>query len=120
MLENDDNIQFILQESALREKNFSLFDFAECDNPNAKPKPSNEEDTLKAAMVDAIDETDAVENGEIIDPEAEPGKTCQTFFMPTEIKKRFESICKNNYTTPSAFLRNVCARLVETYYGKKD
>ena len=120
MLEIEDNIHAILAESALKEKAFSIFDFNNDFNPSAKPKIQNEADTLKSAMCDAIDEIDAIEAGEIENPESCQEKSCQTFSIPSDLKKQFEEICKNNVTTPSAFLRNVCARLVESYFGKKE
>lgn len=121
MLDDNDNIHHILQDSALHEKAFSIFDFAEDDDPTIKNVVIEDDTTLKDVMIDACDETEAAEAGEIenIDDNAQ-GKTCQTFFMPSALKKQFESICKNNCTTPSAFLRNVCARLVESYYGTKE
>lgn len=115
----DDNIHSILKESALKEHTFSIFDFASSDDP--KPEdPEKENDTLKTAMVESIQEIE--DAGEGLIDRFPPGirSECQTFFMPSDVKAKFETICKNNYTTPSCFLRNVCSRLVESYYGRKD
>jgi hypothetical protein len=117
----EDNIHQILHESALREQSFSIFDFNDSFDP--KPvsiTPEQAEDTLRTSMSDSIDEEEKSESGEIEKFDNVQEKTCQTFFMPTQTKKLFEEICKNNYTTPSCFLRNVCQRLVESYYGKRE
>jgi hypothetical protein len=117
----EDNIHQILHESALREQSFSIFDFNDSFDP--KPvaiTPEQADDTLRSTMSESIDEIEKSEAGEIERFDSTQEKTCQTFFMPTNTKKLFEEICKNNYTTPSCFLRNVCQRLVESYYGKKE
>lgn len=117
----DDNIHEILHKSALNEQSFSIFDFNDSFDP--KPgsiTPEQAEDTLRRAMSESIDEIEKSEAGEIERFDSTQEKTCQTFFMPTNTKILFERICKNNYTTPSCFLRNVCQCLVESYYGKKE
>lgn len=115
----DDNLHSILTESALQEKPASLFDFFESDFSSAKPIELTEDDTLKDVMIESIDEIEKSESGEIDRFEDDSEKSCQTFAIATETKKLFEQICKNNYTTPSCFLRNVCQRLVDCYYGKR-
>lgn len=114
----DDNIHVILQESALKESCFSIFDFAESDKPEQVKKIVPEDDTLKSLMVESIEEIEKSEEGEIKRFEDQGDKSCQTFSLPTKTKLLFEKICENNYTTPSCFLRNVCQRLVDSYYGK--
>jgi len=128
----EDNIHQILHESALREHAFSIFDYQDSFEPTRKIissknptrkkiKPDEApDDTLLTTMHDSIDEYEKAVEGEIENFENTQGKTCQTFFMDTNTKKLFEEICKNNFTTPSCFLRNVCQRLVESYYGKKE
>jgi hypothetical protein len=115
----DDNLHTILAESALHEKPVSLFDFGIEPDPSAINLEEIEDDTLRNVMIDSIDEIEKSESGEIDRFDDDSEKSCQTFAIPTEIKKLFEQICKSNYTTPSCFLRNVCQRLVESYYGKK-
>ena len=116
----DDNLHTILSESALQEKPVSLFDFCIEPDPSEAALPvEQEDDTLRNVMIDSIDEIEKSESGEIDRFDDDSEKSCQTFAIPTEIKKLFEQICKSNYTTPSCFLRNVCTRLVESYYGRK-
>ncbi len=114
----EDNLHTILSQSALQEKPSSLFDF--CDpSAEANPNAYSEDDTLRDVMIESIDEIEKSESGEIDRFDDSSEKSCQTFAIATETKKLFEQICKNNYTTPSCFLRNVCQRLVDSYYGKK-
>ena len=116
----DDNLHTILADSALQEKPASLFEFFDVDPSAQNPtKEITEDDTLKNIMIDSIDEIEKSESGEIDRFEDGTEKSCQTFAIATETKKLFEQICKNNYTTPSCFLRNVCQRLVDSYYGKR-
>jgi hypothetical protein len=110
----EDNIHYVLAESA-GEEPAALWD----NWPNDVPAPDfDDDDNLREVMNDSVEETIKEQEGEPSTIHALP-KACQTFFMPKIIKEKFEEICKNNYTTPSCFLRNICIRLVESYYGKR-
>lgn len=113
-LDLNDNIHAILADSSKYSGSVSIFDYDPGVIQAKELTPEKEDDTLRSVMVDAIDEVEEFGDCENIPQE----KLCQTFFLPTKTKTLFEQICKNNCTTPSAFLRNVCVRLVESYFGK--